>query len=253
MIAGIPGAGYRLNAAAVPVERVTVPIVGLPAHLHGYTLGVLTDLHIGPLLGPERVAAVAERLAAMRPDLVVVAGDLVSAADAAGQLDRALAPVQGALAVPGNWDYRTKAIPALLGCASVRFLLNEGVEAAPGLWIAGLDDALSGRPDIGRALAGAPEGAVRILLAHEPDVAARVRAEDRIALQISGHSHGGQIVLPLLGAALLPTLGRRYPTGLARAPHCQVYTSRGLGVAHLPIRWNCPPEITLITLVQGTP
>lgn len=240
----------RWRYSALPrLERVSVRIPSLPAHLQGFTIGVLTDLHLGPLVSAEYVRAAAERLAAERPDLVVVAGDLVSEDGAVAELPRALEPVRGAYAVLGNWDYQA---PSLRSQQTVRLLVNAGVEAAPGLWLAGLDDWLFGTPRLDQAVAGAPAGAVTVLLAHEPDQADRVAASHRVALQISGHSHGGQIRVPFIGPLLLPAGGRRYISGLYQAPFCQVYTSRGLGVAHLPLRVLCPPEITLLRLVGAS-
>lgn len=242
----LSGLGFGLNPRSVRLERVDLRIDGLPASLEGFAIGVLSDLHLGPLVKAGQVLQAVQRLAAERPDLVLVAGDLTSDPAAEPQLDEALAPVRGALAVAGNWDYDQA--PEVRRQTAVRLLVNEGVLAAPDLWVGGVDDCKFGRPDIARAMAGAPPGALRILLAHEPDFADQVEAGHSIALQISGHSHGGQIRLPLIGPLLLPPLGRKYHTGLYLAPHTQVYTSRGLGFAHLPVRILCPPEITLLTL-----
>lgn len=243
---------YNLDPGAVRVERVSVSVADLPLHLNGFTIGVLSDLHVGPLIRPAQVRQAAVVLAGLQPDVVLLAGDLVSDVDAVRELGYVLAPLPGAYAVLGNWDYGSQAAFDLLFHPAFRMLVNEGVEPVPGLWLAGLDDVLWGKPNLEAALAGAPEGAVRILLVHEPDFADRVRPEHRIALQISGHTHGGQIRAPLIGPLLLPTLGRKYHTRLRQAPACQVYTTRGLGVTHLPVRFLCPPEITLLTLTPAT-
>jgi predicted MPP superfamily phosphohydrolase len=95
-----------------------------------------------------------------------------------------------------------------------------------------------------------PEGGTAILLAHEPDVADYAADTGRFALQLSGHSHGGQIVMPLLGPPRLPPMGRKYYAGLYSVGGMHVYTNRGLGVVGLPLRLLCRPEITVITLVQ---
>jgi hypothetical protein len=127
-------------------------------------------------------------------------------------------------------------------------LRNEGLEVARGLWLAAVDDVWEGQADLDAALAGAPPGATAVLLAHEPDFADTVAADGRAALQLSGHSHGGQVRLPLLGPPVLPYLARRYPAGLYRAGRMQLYVTRGVGVIAPPVRFNCRPEVTVITL-----
>lgn len=244
------GYAYRVTPDRVVIERQAVRIPDLPSHLDGFTIGVLSDLHLGPFLDQKDALAVTRLLAAEKPDLVVLAGDLVSCKQAMLALPRVLKPLRGAYAVLGNWEYGRDVVRPISALKQLRMLVNEGALVAEGLWLAGVDDAREA-PDLDRALAGAPDGAVRILLSHEPDFADRVEARHRIALQISGHSHGGQVRLPLIGPTLLPPGGRKYHSGLNRAPHCQVYTSRGVGMVHLPIRLNCPPELSLLTLRIG--
>jgi uncharacterized protein len=247
-LAGLVRLLVPVRPKSVRLEAVTVRVPDLPAGLEGYTIGVLSDLHLGPIVPDALVRHAAMLVAARRPDLIVVPGDVISKSAAAPRVDVALAPIGKAYGVYGNWDH-TRHL-ALRGQRTIRFLLNDGLEVAPGLWLAGIDETIFGRPDLKRALAGAPEGAVRILLCHEPDFADRVRPEHRVALQISGHSHGGQIRLPWFGPMMLPRSGRKYHTGLNQALHCQVYTSRGVGMVHIPLRVNCPPEATLIKLTR---
>jgi hypothetical protein len=118
------------------------------------------------------------------------------------------------------------------------------------LWIAGIDDALEGKADLKRTLADVPAQDATILLAHEPDFA-DYAARSPIDLQLSGHSHGGQVRIPGIGPIVLPAMARKYHTGLNRVGRMQVYTSCGLGVINPPVRLNCPPEVTLITLQAG--
>jgi predicted MPP superfamily phosphohydrolase len=216
--------------------------------LLGTTLGVISDLHLGTLGSFNRVQYAAAWLAKLKPDVTIIAGDLTSRPVAAQLLDSALAPLNEAYAILGNWDYRYPQQPRPQ--SKIKLLVNEGLEVLPGLWLGGVDDWLRGKPDIEMALAGAPAGAVRILLLHEPDAADYVQQHHRVALQISGHSHGGQACIPGFGPFLFPEMGRKYHTGLHRAPHCLVYTNRGLGTSHIPFRVLCPPEITLITIVN---
>jgi hypothetical protein len=111
-----------------------------------------------------------------------------------------------------------------------------------------VDDAIEGQPDLERVLSALPEEECSILLAHEPDFADVSARTGRFDLQLSGHSHGGQIRIPFLPPLALPQQARNYPVGLYRVGEMQLYTNRGIGMVHLPLRFRCRPEITLITL-----
>ena len=115
------------------------------------------------------------------------------------------------------------------------------------LWVVGTDDVLLRAVDLPRALRVVPPAEATILFAHEPDFA-DVAANYPIDLQLSCHSHGGQVRLPVIGAPVLPELARKYPWGLRRLRKMALYTNAGIGTIRLPIRWNCPPEVTLLTL-----
>lgn len=144
---GLLGHTYVLEPRNVVVERVAIQVSGLPAHLDGYTIGVLSDLHLGPLVRVGQVRRATALLASLQPDLVVVAGDLVSTADAVAGVEEALEPVSGAFAVLGNWEYGRQAL-AVRDSRIVQHLVNEGRLVAPGLWLGGVDDVLFGRPSI---------------------------------------------------------------------------------------------------------
>jgi predicted MPP superfamily phosphohydrolase len=119
--------------------------------------------------------------------------------------------------------------------------------------IAGIDDHLAGYGNLAETLTHLPEQSSAILLAHEPDFAEISAPTRRFSLQISGHSHGGQIKLPFIGAPYLPPLGRKYPGGLYQINGMKLYTNRGLGTSWLGIRINCPPEITVFNLCAVRP
>ncbi len=114
-------------------------------------------------------------------------------------------------------------------------------------WLAGIDDALEGQPDLGAALANIPAGEAVVLMAHEPDFADESSLSP-VDLQLSGHSHGGQVWIPGIGAPWLPVMGRKYPRGRYKVGNLTLYTNIGIGTIRAPIRLNCPPEVTLITL-----
>lgn len=254
--------GFRWYAENVApkhlhLEEVTVPLPNLPAGLAGLRVGFLTDCHHD--LG--RPVALLEKGVALlneaRPDVIALGGDYV-VKRAAGfdactaVLARLRAPL-GVYAILGNHDYwaSSNLIAEKLAAVGLTVLRNRARRlVAPGgapFWIAGLDDACRLRADLNITLAGVPRDEFRILLAHEPEVADRVGGH-RVDLQLSGHSHGGQVVLPFVGPPLLPRLGRRYVRGLYRTPTHTLYTSRGVGGVPPYIRLNCPPEVTVLTL-----
>jgi predicted MPP superfamily phosphohydrolase len=262
--AGGGGAGYAfvLEPAWLAVERVQVRVPDLPPSLDGLTVAHLSDLHWGPYIGQREIRAAVEQANALSPDLILLTGDYVLAsasyaAPCARELAALRAPL-GAFAIPGNHDYWTDidTVAARLHDVGLDLLRNAAHRLAVGgtpLWLVGVDDVWEERDDLDAALAGVPLGEPLLLLVHEPDfAAAAARAPHRILLQLSGHSHGGQVNLPLLGRPILPWLGRVYPAGLQPVPGTtwQVYTSRGIGVIAPPLRFNCRPEVALLTLVR---
>lgn len=261
-ISRLPGfRWYAENVAPrhLRLEDVTVALPDLPAGLAGLRVGFLTDPHhdLGrPLALLEKGVAL---LNEARPDVIALGGDYV-VKRAAGfdactaVLGRLRAPL-GVYAILGNHDYWAggNLIAEKLAAAGLTMLRNRARRLiAPGgapFWVAGLDDACRLRADLSITLAGVPRDEFRILLAHEPEVADRVGGH-RVDLQLSGHSHGGQVVLPFVGPPLLPRLGRRYIRGLYRTPTHTVYTGRGVGGVPPYIRLNCPPEVTVLTLTS---
>lgn len=196
---------------------------------------------------------------ALRPDLVALTGDFLTRdPHAIGELALVLAHLHaplGVYAVLGNHDL-TSAEAALrrgLQRAGITLLVNEGVLVQKGgahLFVAGLDECGRGAPDLDRAMQNrAAETAVTILLVHQPDYADVTAQDGRTALQLSGHTHGGQVRLPFWGPIILPTYGKKYHSGLYQVGKMWVYTNRGLGVNGMPVRLNCPPEVTLLTLI----
>jgi predicted MPP superfamily phosphohydrolase len=160
----------------------------------------------------------------------------------------------GIFAVLGNHDQcNPQFIIRSLENHGITVLRNYALHVESGgarFWIAGVDDVLEGNARLDESLRTIPRGEATILLAHEPDFADAARRYP-VDLQLSGHSHGGQIRLPLAGATYLPPLARKYPSGLRRLGPLTLYTNRGLGTVVLPIRFDCPPEVTLLTLRSG--
>jgi len=246
---------------------VEIPLTRLPRVWDGLTIVQLSDFHY------DDVSAVPIRKAipmvqGLRPDLIVLTGDFVTipllfkifhnsrqaarvAEPCAVLLSQLSAPL-GVFAVLGNHDVLTdpQFIIESLQANGMQVLRNRSValeRQGKRLWLAGLDDALNGDADLEVTMRGVPREEAAVLLVHEPDYVRRV-ARYAVDLQLSGHSHGGQIVIPLLGTPYLPAMARRYPRGLYRIGPLTLYTNVGLGTVYLPARWHCPPEITVIKL-----
>ena len=262
--AALIGAGGLLYAREVEPRRLEVvrPELTLPrlaAAFDGYRIVQIGDLHLDDWSKPERLDRTAEMVNEERPDLVVVTGDFASysarrldTGRLVGALRRLSAP-DGVLAILGNHDYLTdvKLIRQCIREAGLTELINEVVTLERGgseLHVAGIDDVMEGRSRLDLVLGELPESGAAVLLAHEPDFADVAAATGRFDLQLSGHSHGGQVRVPLLGRAVLPPFSQRYTRGLHRVGGMLVYTNRGLGTVHARLRFGCRPEITALTL-----
>jgi hypothetical protein len=194
----------------------------------------------------------------LKPDLVVLTGDFVlETADSIYELAPVLSRLNakyGVFSVLGNHDLWTDANVIRSGLEEVGLpvLKNSGISLSLGqdmINLAGLDAAWGGQPDLKQALRDLPQGIPTILLMHEPDIADILSQDKRVSLQLSGHTHGGQVRIPIMGAPALPKYGKKYDSGLYRVNAMWLYTNRGIGVIGPPVRLNCRPEITEITLV----
>ncbi|NJP07106.1 MAG: metallophosphoesterase [Chloroflexaceae bacterium] len=238
------------------LERRTLCFRDLPAGLDGLRIGQLTDLHLGFPYGYENTRWAVERMVAEQPDLLVFTGDMVARRRCIPDLAGLLRPLQarlGMYSVPGNHDIweGAGAVRDQLALVDITTLLNRRQHVLwddGELWIAGIDDMCYGQPDLEAAVVGIPEAAFTLLLAHAPDIAPQ-SAEYRVDLQLSGHTHGGQVDIPLIGPLTLPYHGLAYARGWFAIDQMQLYVSRGLG--GLPMRLNCPPEATILTLRRG--
>jgi predicted MPP superfamily phosphohydrolase len=235
-----------------------------PEKLNGFTIALLSDFHYDPYFSVHPLRAAIGMVNALHPDLIALTGDFVTsptfgdpqkaalaAEPCAGLLRQMVAP-GGLWAVLGNHDDATdrRYVTRTLQAANIHVLANqsESIERdGARFWLAGVHDVLSGTADLQKTLRGIPTGEAVVLLAHEPDFA-DVAARFPIDLQLSGHSHGGQVRIPLLPPLYLPPLARKYVWGTFRIGELTLYTSAGLGTIGVPVRLNCSPEITLFTL-----
>lgn len=221
------------------------------------TVAWLADLHYGPFIREGSLAAWVDTTLALRSDLVLLGGDLVDYLQRGSldplleQLSRIQAPL-GVWGVWGNHDHHRLGpmigdFEVALDAAGVRILRNRGALVRDDLFLAGIDDLRTGRPDLRAALAERPADVPCLLLSHNPDVLPAVPLS--VDLTLCGHTHGGQVCLPGVGAVVTSSrYGRRFVSGWVEGP-ARGYVSRGLGVTHLPLRLGCPAELTHLTLL----
>lgn len=237
------------------VERRTISLRRLPAELEGFRIVQLSDIHHSPFTGTRQIERAIETANGLEPDIIALTGDYVSherdyAAPCAEMLGR-LRARHGVFAVLGNHDHWTDAalIADLFRAEGIRVLINEGLRFesnGASFWLAGVDDTMVGMEDLPLALAGSSESEMKLLLAHNPIILRRA-ARAGVDLVLSGHTHGGQVTLRSeKSASGVPR--RRLLKGLGHSGATQIYVTRGLGTVVLPIRYGCPPEVSVLEL-----
>ncbi|MFM7402704.1 MAG: metallophosphoesterase [Erythrobacter sp.] len=242
------------------VERLVMESPALPAGSPPVTIALLSDIHVaGPDMSPERLARIAAQVNALKPDLIAIAGDLVSekrtashiytAAEVVAPLGQLAAPL-GVVVVPGNHDHWfgwDKLAAELARFPQITVLRNEALVAGP-LVIGGVDDDFAGRADLPATLAAmAGKPGVPVVLSHSPDIFPNVPV--RVPLMLAGHTHCGQIAYPWGGApATMSDYGDLYACGVVRQRGKVLVTSAGLGTSLLPLRLFTHPEVWLIDI-----
>jgi uncharacterized protein len=250
VMVGGGGYGYLYGRHALAMTEGDVLVSGLPHALDGLRIGLLTDVHRSSWVSHEDVDAAVRLLMQARPDLIVLGGDYVTWGDrqfvvpASESLSGLSAP-HGVFAILGNHD-DDRDMPAALaarGFAVLRDARTRLTIRNEGLELAGIRFWTKRAADISAVVRGAA-GTV-ILLAHDPRRMTEAAALG-LPLVLSGHTHGGQVVLPGLGAVA----AQKFPvvSGLARQDHTTLFVSRGVGTVYVPIRINCPPEVAVLTL-----
>ena len=268
---GTAGAVAALGLEAFVVEpnvprvvRKEIALKRWPSRMEGFTIALLSDFHYDAVFSAHPIRSSIDTVNSLRPDLIALTGDFVTqpevgdpaegaaaAEPCADLLSRLKAPY-GLWAVLGNHDLATNAssVSRALTGKGIQLLTNRSipVERDGGrFWLAGVDDILYGRPDLESTLHGIPSEESTVLLAHEPDYADEVVGYP-VDLQLSGHSHGGQVRFPFVPPLFMPDLGKKYILGLYKIGNLRLYTNAGIGTVRIAVRFNCPPEITLITL-----
>jgi uncharacterized protein len=268
--AGFIGYEYSTNweMNRIEITNITLQLPRLAPAFKGMRLVQISDFHLGQWMNKERLDPILGMAAELAPDYFILTGDYLEYRpygmpnEAATYEENiktisssflklsALCPTIGIL---GNHDHMINAgwVESSLAQAGVEVLRNSVKTIQRGdseLHIAAVDDVRQKMDRLDKVIDALPENGAAILLAHEPDFADVSAGTGRFDLQISGHSHGGQIVLPILGPPMLPLMGRKYPSGLYHVNNMLLYTNRGIGVTTVNARFNCRPEITLFTL-----
>lgn len=276
LVAATLGKGfYNTTGGQVELVRVPVKVKNLPAPFRGLKIGLLTDLHSSFIVSHELIRSAAQLIMSENPDVIVLTGDYISGATKAlsgsigafnneylircsNALSQLRAPL-GVYGVLGNHDFWSgpQSVKAICETLSeqigVIWLRNRNVELRKGgtsFHLLGVDDYWEPSCSLTEACKGVDANSVKILLSHNPDINDDISGlKARIDLVLSGHTHGGQVVVPFIGQPVMPSkFGQKYRIGLVRDGDRQTYISRGVGCLLAPIRLNCPPEATVITL-----
>jgi predicted MPP superfamily phosphohydrolase len=254
--------GTWIEPRRLVVRHPTLRLPRWPVALDGLRVALVSDLHAGaPHVDEQRVARVADAVQDERPDLVCLLGDFIDwkvtfarpvGPEAVAAPFGALRAPLGVVAVLGNHDWRTDGprVAAALRDAGVTVLENDAVEAGDGarrLWVAGVEDPSTRIPDVAAAVRSVPDGEPLLILSHDPDLFPAI--PERVALTLSGHTHGGQINLPPLRRHVIPSIfGDRYARGHIVERDRHLYVTSGVGTSSHPVRLGRPPEIVVLTL-----
>jgi uncharacterized protein len=248
-------ARYALEEAnTLTIEKIRISLKRLPKKLENFRIVHLSDIHHSPFTSLEHIARAVKIANDLKPDMFVLTGDYVShETEYIEPVARVLGDLKsefGTFACLGNHDHWTDAemVTNTFRTANINVLINEGFRFTArdaSVWLCGVDDYMVGKTDLRAALRGSFPDEMKLLLAHNPQIL-RQAARFGVDLILSGHTHGGQIKIRDEEKRILPR--RKLKNGLHRRKETQIYITRGIGTVVLPVRFGCPPEISLIEL-----
>jgi len=267
LVAALAIRALVVEPGLLEVHRTGLALPGWPARHQPLTIALLADLHTGaPWQGLDELPAIVATTNALRPDLVLLLGDyvihgvigghFVAPEESAPLLGRLSAPL-GVFAVLGNHDhwFDGERVRAALEAAGIVVLEDEArlvPRAGGAFWLVGLKDYWEDQRDLPGALAQVTGTEPVLAFTHNPDVFAGL--PDRFALVMAGHTHGGQVALPLLGRPVVPSdYGQRYAAGHIVEQGRHLFVTTGIGTSIIPVRFGVPPEIALLTLRPAEP
>lgn len=257
--------GFAIEPYRLAIRHVRLSFPELPSGFDGLRIAQISDLHLHSY--GRIYHLVVEAVHRERPDLVVITGDLVDRSGGMQTCQTFIQDLQRAsgapiFAVPGNWDHRafnTRQAMATwqeeVAKAGAHPLVNRSVRLSrygDALWLAGTDDPYFGHADLDATLRMVPFSGFTIVLTHAPELFEELARRPSVRLVLAGHTHGGQVRLPMIGALHVPSrYGTRFAWGLYRIGETTYYVNPGIGMSHLPVRFLCRPELTVMTLRSG--
>lgn len=256
--AGLLAYAHYVEPKRLEITQVDLTLPRLAPEFDGYRVVQFSDLHMELWQDWPMLEAIVAQTNALEPDLIALTGDYVHKRvdGVADRLSETLADLRAQdakLAILGNHDYWQdgSAVRRMIARADLIDISNDVYTLRRGdavLHIAGIDSVVEMRSRLDLVVEKMTEPGAAVLLAHEPDIAFVTAATGCFDLQLSGHSHGGQVRVPLLMNLVLPTFARRFVIGLNRVDGMYVYTNRGVGMSGIRLRFNCRPELTVFTL-----
>ena len=264
---GLSSGGFlyanRIEPSLLDIQELQIKHPLIPKSFDGIKLVQFSDTHLGFQYNLHQFTKLVKKINSLQPDIILFTGDLMDEPNQYTEINR-LMPILKSLHAPlgkycifGNHDhggYGSDIYRNIMVNSDFSVLLNESapVKMSDGsiIYLLGIDDAMLGNPNLPLALKNVPNNTFNILLSHAPDLA-ETAAQYPVYWQLSGHSHGGQIKIPLLGALVTPPFGQLYPEGLYSVgddSHLSLYVNRGIGTTRLPFRFLSKPELTIFTL-----
>ncbi|MCE5192456.1 MAG: metallophosphoesterase [Candidatus Cryosericum sp.] len=266
IVGGAVVEGFFREPFQLDVERLSIVAPSLPTEFDGLKVAQLSDLHIHSVSKAYQRAI--DDIQREHPNLVVITGDLVDRPEDTSACISFLSQLRNAagvpmVVVPGNWDHR--AFPTEQSIATwhkrlqeetgVRVLVNQNAvlhHQGSRIWLVGTDDPYFGYADLDASFKGVPETAFALVLTHAPEAFEELARRRPAKVVLAGHTHGGQVRLPLIGAVMVPSrYGTRFAHGLFKLGDTIFYVNAGMGMSHIPVRFMCRPELTIMTLRKG--
>jgi len=252
---------FFIERYLLQINQYNIPVQNLPDDFVNFKMIQLSDLHFGTLMPKFFIEQIINKANSLEGDLIVCTGDYVLNESESSQniemvwsLLKRLKAKFGVYSVLGNHDHWAN-FNMSYECLndSGQNIRHKAISIERNrnkIWIGGAGDLWEDEIGIDKAFQGVPRKECKILLAHNPDTA-DTQYTSRVDLMISGHTHGGQVIIPFLGAPILPVNNKKYSSGFIRSQNTDIFISRGIGWAVIPIRLNCYPEIAVLNLKKA--